>query len=137
MHPGRHLAGTGRTHRPGRVNISPQLLLDSTLVDTVTAALHAHNLPAAQLVLEVTESGPITDIRTAAATCRRLRQLRSHHRPPRATPQLDRGPASSPSAARPAARAATPLFVPARPRPALAKDISSARPRSHCRAGGR
>ena len=67
-------AAAGRTVPVG-VNISPQLLLDATLVDTVTAALHAHNLPAAQLVLEVTESGPITDIRTAAATCHRLRQL--------------------------------------------------------------
>ncbi|HSP36904.1 MAG TPA: EAL domain-containing protein [Frankiaceae bacterium] len=65
---------TGRAVAVG-VNIPPQLLLDPTLIDSVTQALSTHRLPAGQLVLEITESAPLTDFATAATTCRELRRI--------------------------------------------------------------
>jgi diguanylate cyclase len=56
------------------VNISASRLASPELEEAVTAALVQHDLPAQRLVLEITETSRICDLRAAAAAARRLRQ---------------------------------------------------------------
>ena len=57
------------------VNISPRLLAGQSLVDDVAAALTATGLPAAQLGLELAESGLATNPRSAAEPFQQLHGL--------------------------------------------------------------
>lgn len=71
----------GQWHRAGLdlrvcVNVSARdLRQEDALVQYVAAALAAAELPAAQLCLEVTESGLMDDPRSCQATLRKLREL--------------------------------------------------------------
>jgi predicted signal transduction protein with EAL and GGDEF domain len=71
----------GVWHRAGLdlrvcVNVSARdLRQEDTLVQSVAAGLAAAELPAAQLCLEVTESGLMDDPRSCQATLRKLREL--------------------------------------------------------------
>ncbi len=56
------------------VNLSARQLADPALVDTVRRALAASGLPADRLILEVTETGILTDLDTAEAILRRLHE---------------------------------------------------------------
>ncbi len=60
---------------PISVNLSARNLLDANLDQEVAALLHAHDVPAELLVLEVTESAIMTDLDRASATLTRLRAL--------------------------------------------------------------
>jgi diguanylate cyclase (GGDEF)-like protein len=57
------------------INISPRLLAAQSLVDDVAAALTAAGLPAAQLGLEIAESGLALNPRSAAKQFQQLREL--------------------------------------------------------------
>ncbi len=54
------------------VNLSPRSLSDSDLVEIVDEALTAHGLPASALLLEITESGIMSDVDQAVAVLSRL-----------------------------------------------------------------
>ncbi|WP_432544860.1 putative bifunctional diguanylate cyclase/phosphodiesterase [Kineococcus sp. SYSU DK002] len=57
------------------VNLSARLLTDHDLPAVVSAALHRHGLDASVLVLEVTETGIVSDPERAGVVVRRLRAL--------------------------------------------------------------
>ena len=71
----------GRWHRAGHalqisVNVSARdLRQEDALVSFVAGALRAHDMPAALLCLEITESGLMEDPRSAQSTLRKLRDL--------------------------------------------------------------
>ncbi|GIG52499.1 hypothetical protein Dsi01nite_105400 [Dactylosporangium siamense] len=60
---------------PVAVNLSPRCLLDANLVAQVTAMLARHDVPAALLRLEVTESAVMANPALATATLRELHDL--------------------------------------------------------------
>ena len=60
------------------VNLSARQLMDSTIVDSVTAALAASGLDPDQLVLEITESSLMSDTHVAAEVLGELRALGVH-----------------------------------------------------------
>lgn len=60
------------------VNLSARQLMDSTIVDSVTAALASSGLDADQLVLEITESSLMSDTHVAAEVLGELRALGVH-----------------------------------------------------------
>ena len=60
------------THLNVAVNLSASNLAEDDLPDVVAELLRRHGVPAARLVLEVTESAVITDHERAAAVLRRL-----------------------------------------------------------------
>jgi diguanylate cyclase (GGDEF)-like protein len=57
------------------VNLSSRSLLDADLVDEVSRLLHRHDVPPAQLILEVTESSVMADPARATAVLHELRSL--------------------------------------------------------------
>jgi EAL domain-containing protein (putative c-di-GMP-specific phosphodiesterase class I) len=67
-------------HRAGHrlhvaVNLSPNTLLDETLPDVIRRLLAQHDVPAAALTLEITESSLMADPDGSLATLDRLRRL--------------------------------------------------------------
>lgn len=60
---------------PVAVNLQPDQLRDPRLIEDVRRALSAGGLPAARLTLEVTESVLLHDVRAAAETLARLRDM--------------------------------------------------------------
>lgn len=60
------------------VNLSARQLMDSTIVDSVSAALAASGLDPDQLVLEITESSLMSDTHVAAEVLGELRALGVH-----------------------------------------------------------
>ena len=54
------------------MNVSPQTVVDRDFPEQVLAALRRHDVPAGRLVLEITESGLLTDLDTAIHVTRGL-----------------------------------------------------------------
>ncbi|HUR15131.1 MAG TPA: bifunctional diguanylate cyclase/phosphodiesterase [Mycobacteriales bacterium] len=54
------------------MNVSPRTVVDRAFPDQVMAALRRHGVPAGRLVLEITESGLLTDLDAAHDVTRRL-----------------------------------------------------------------
>ena len=57
------------------VNLAPHNLRDDTLPAFVAEVLARHGLAPAELTLEITESGVLSDIALATGICRRLREI--------------------------------------------------------------
>jgi EAL domain-containing protein (putative c-di-GMP-specific phosphodiesterase class I) len=66
---------SGLTHGAAAVNLHAAALLDERLPDAIGALLAVAGIAPQRLTLEICESAPISDLRRAARTVRRLRAL--------------------------------------------------------------